>query len=133
MKRLVELVRVQYDTLKKRFNKALEEKDKELKKKEEEIREIKETVINHLIEKDDIEGLKKLLYFYGDLEDIKYTLEKAKEEGKDVYWVAKKISEALEPELVAYALYQIDKEKAEELLADYGIDIEEFKKEFELS
>lgn len=132
VRKLLELMKLQYTTLKKRFNEVLEEKDKELKKKEDEIREIKETVVNYMIEKDDVEGLKKLLFFHGTEEDIKYTLEKAKEEGKDVYWVAKKISEALEPELVAYVLYSIDREKAEELLMDFGIDIEEFKKDFEL-
>ena len=132
VKRLTELMKAQYETLQKRFNEEKEELKKEIERKEKEIKEIKEMTINHLIEKEDTEGLKKLLYFYGTEDDIKYTLEKAKEEGKDVYWIAKKIASAIEPELVAYALYQINKEKAEAFLSDYGINIEEFKKEFEL-
>lgn len=129
VEKLVELMKVQYEALKKIFEKEKKEVEKEIERKEKEIKEIKEMTINHMIEKEDIEGLKRLLFFYGDIEDVKYALEKAKEEGKDIYLLVKKLAEAIEPELVAYSLYQIDKEKAKLLLQDFGIDPEEFKKE----
>jgi len=131
-RKLVELMKVQHDTLMSRFEKEKEELEKEIERKEKEYTEFKNFMIEIMIEEDMIHYLQDIIFFYGGLEDIKDALEIAKVKGKDIKKIAEKIADIYDPEGVLYVLYKVDKEAAKELANELGIDFEKFKREFEI-
>lgn len=108
VQKMLELMKVQYNTLLKKFNERFEEKEKEIERKEDAFEDLKKYTIAKLIDHDDYDDLRRLLWFYGNIEDYKFIIELAKEKGKD-------------PKAIVEIISDIE-----------GIDPEVFKKEFEI-
>ena len=132
VQKLVGLMKIQYEALQREYEKDIEFREEIIDKKEREIEELKAFTMRRLIENDDIEGLKNLVFFHGDLETTKMALEYAIEMNKDVMKIAEALSDIEGTDTIAYLLYQIDKEKAFEFMNEYNIDFELLKQDFEL-
>jgi len=132
VQKMLELMKIQYEVLQKRFDGEKEKLEKEIERTEKEYKDFKNFMIEIMVTEDKIHYLQDIIFFYGDLEDVKDSLEIAKAKGKDVKAIAKELADIYDPEGVLYCLYKVDKKKAEELAKELNIDFEKFKREFEI-